>query len=121
MDSFSFSICLKMFPGKEKLPSFSAIDNLNFFFDADVENMISEYILDNAVDLNNIEINEFLKRLKKFNYILTNRLINDAIDYYFSHPAVLSSLQGDRVPLFPNYRSLPEINYDLLIPVIELG
>lgn len=120
MDSFSFSIYLKMFPGKKQLPSISDINNSAFFIDTDIENMLSKYILDNGFDLNDVEINNFLKGLKRFNYNLANQFINGAVDYYFSHPEVLSYLQGDRVPLFPNYRSLPEIDYDLLIPVIEL-
>ena len=42
-----------------------------------------------------------------------------ALEAYFSAPAVIRGVRGGPEVLFPHARVLPEIDYDLLAPVLE--
>lgn len=121
MDSTTVKIYSKMFVrGSDRLPAFDAIDISSLTINPLAESALNELISDQGIDLQEIEINEFLKRFKSITFPVANQFIEDAILFYFSHPQVLASLQQGRTTLFPNHQMLPEINYDLLIPVIEL-
>ena len=120
MDSTTFKIYRKMFvKGSDKLPAFDSIDTSNLIINLQVESMLNELISEQGIDLQEIEINELLKQFKKIDFAVTNQFIADAIIFYFSHPQVLTVLQEGRKTLFPNSRTLPEIDYDLLIPVMQ--
>ena len=65
------------------------------------------------------DINEILKNLRKENPAILRAFTETALKAYFSNPLVLAPLQNGHVVLFPNAKVLDEIDYDLLIPVIE--
>ena len=120
MDSTTFKIYRKMFvKGADKLPAFDSIDTSSLVLNPQAESALNELIAEQGIDLQEIEINELLKRFKKVAFAVANQFIADAISFYFSHPQVLASLQQGRTTLFPNSRTLPDIDYDLLIPVME--
>lgn len=109
-----------MFPETEgSLPAFASIDCSKLAIDQEIESILEHLITEQEIDLDEIEINVFLKRFKKVSYTIANEFITGAINFYFSHPQVLASIQNGRTTIFPNYRTLPDIDYDLLIPVIE--
>ncbi|MFC3852774.1 hypothetical protein ACFOSD_08005 [Salinispirillum marinum] len=121
MSNYTFKIYKKMFPGNNYvLPSIDELDIDGDTISYEYEDILSAFVSEYSLDVDEIEINEFLKLFKKNYYTQANGFISDAIDFYFSHPQVISVLQQGRVTLFPNYRALPEIDYDLLIPVMEL-
>jgi hypothetical protein len=120
MINITFKIYEKMFPESNGiLPAFVNINHSELIIDYEVESILGSLIVDEGIDLENIEINTFLKCFKKASYVIANDFITKAINFYFSHPHVLENIQNGRVTIFPNYRSLPDIDYDLLIPVIE--
>ena len=122
MDSITFKIYSKMFPGTGgTLPAFACIETSGVLVKKDTESLLNNLIAKQAIDIEKIEINAFLKLFKKMSYTIANKFISDAINYYFSHPQVLTTIQDGKSTLFPNYRSLPDIDYDLLIPVFEKG
>jgi len=122
MDSLTFNIYDRMFPhGNSTMPSFKCIDTSGLVVKQQVEYILNDLIVQQSINMDQIEINVFLKLFKKFSYDIANEFIADAINFYFSHPQVLSVIQNGRTQLFPNQRTLPEIDYDLLIPVFEKG
>jgi len=102
------------------LPSFKSLDHTKLMVSKDIDAFIAYFINENCIDLEEVEINDFLKLIKKSNPLLINKFIVDGINYYFSHPSVLATIQDGNSTLFPNYRSINDIDYDLLIPVLDL-
>lgn len=102
-----------------KMPAFGNLDSSNLIINPRVETILETLLFEHKIDLAQIEINEFLKKFKKTAPSIASQFSADAISYYFSHPQVLSAIQGGRTTLFPNHRTLPDIDYDLLIPVFE--
>ena len=112
-----------MFPGDEDLglPMFSEISSHlieRFHKEArpyfvEVENVITpELRIVNSLDL--------LSYLRKFLPTTIRKLMTFAIQNYFADPKVIATLRNSEAVLFPYSRALPEINYELLEPVIEL-
>lgn len=109
----------KMFPGDMNtgIPSFSELD-LNVeknFRMADMRLITTE--LETCSD--EVDVNETLKELKAVNFEQVQRFIGQALELYFTHPKVVAVLQQGYTPLYPHVRSLDDINYDLLAPVLE--
>lgn len=50
---------------------------------------------------------------------LVDRFTEQAVIAYFSDPAVAHALTGKPTPLFPNHSVLPEIDHDLVEPVLR--
>lgn len=120
MNSITAKVYSKMFPqNMNDFPSFESIDTSDLFVKKEIEDCLINFVIDSAIDLDRIEINDFLKRFKRLCHIFANEFIDDAIRFYFSHPQVLSVIQNGRTTLFPHSRVLPDIDYDLLIPVFE--
>ena len=65
------------------------------------------------------DINAILKNLGKENPAILRAFTETALKAYFSNPLVLAPLQNGHAVLFPNAKVLDEIDYDLLIPVIQ--
>ena len=63
--------------------------------------------------------NAVLKVLKARASHLVDRFVEQAVIAYFSDPAVAHALTGKRTPLFPNHTMMPDIDYELLEPVLE--
>lgn len=109
-----------MYPTGNRLLGFEQL-NTAVDFDAELELSVVKAIkqLDNNID--EFEINTLLKALKKIDMQSINQFIELSMEFYFTHPKVLESIQDGRQTLFPNARTLPEIDFDLLIPVFEQG
>lgn len=119
MKTKTIQLCEKMFPEMQRLPAFSTLGPADVLESEEFETVIKSYCESENIDLQNIEVNGFLKGFKKQNSQLVNQFIGDVLDFYFTHPDVLASLQNGRKTLFPNQRNLPEIDFDLVIPVFE--
>ena len=115
----------QMFPGGGLwgLPSFSSLgEPSTSMFSKEIS-----YNLDNALaicfaEFNNLEsvnVNDVLKRLRAYDFDLAKLFISKALDVYFTHPDVVSTLSMGKLTLFPNERILAEIDYDLLEQVVE--
>lgn len=109
-----------MFPLNDgNLPAFEELDTSDLIQNQAIEDLLNKLVIGRKIDLETIEINAFLTILKKEYYKIANDFITATIGYYFSHPQVLIKIQDGRKTLFPNPRVLPDINFDLLIPVME--
>ena len=108
-----------MFPGDAQLgvPGFETLDDaiMKIAEVTDYQVLLSS-LLEERKDT---DINILLSHLKKLDYELTRRFINHALDLYFTHPLVVSSLKGGESTLYPHARSLDYIDYDLLKEVFE--
>jgi hypothetical protein len=62
--------------------------------------------------------NDVLKALKARALDLIDRFVEQAVIAYFSDPTVSRALTGKPTPLFPNHTVMPDIDYDLLEPVL---
>ena len=88
----------RMFPGGgvQGLPSFSSLGEptTSIFVKED------SYNLDNALavclpqlqNLDNVDVNDVLKRLRAQDYGLAKSFVSKALDVYFTHPDVISAL-----------------------------
>ncbi|NRP37544.1 hypothetical protein XMA121_000129 [Marinobacterium sp. xm-a-121] len=119
MKTKTIQLCEKMFPEMQRLPAFSALGAADVLESEELETALKSYCESANIDLQNIEVNWFLKGFKKQYSQLVNQFIADVLDFFFTHPDVLASLQNGRKTLFPNQRTLPEIDFDLVIPVFE--
>lgn len=108
-----------MFPEMLRLPAFSALAPEDFLESEELEAVLKAYCETENIDLQNVEVNFFLKGVRKQNSQLVNQFVADLMDFYFTHPDVLAFLQAGRKTLFPNQRTLPEIDFDLVMPVFE--
>lgn len=109
-----------MFPKTTgRLPGFVDLDLSDFKLDHEAEESFNLMLHQHQLEIEQSDINVLLKIFKKDQASITNKFINAAVSFYFSHPQVIASLQGGRKSLFPHYRPLAEIDYDLLIPVVE--
>lgn len=63
--------------------------------------------------------NAALKILKARAPELVDRFVEQAVIAYFSDPAVAHALTGKSAPLFPTHTVMPDINYDLIEPVLR--
>ena len=115
----------RMFPGGgvQGLPSFSSLGESTTSIFVKEDN----YNLDNALavclsqlqNLDNVDVNDVLKRLRAQDYGLAKSFVSKALDVYFTHPDVISALSMGRTTLFPNERVLEDIDYDLLEQVVN--
>jgi hypothetical protein len=63
--------------------------------------------------------NTALKILKARAPDLVDRFVEQAVTAYFCDPAVAHALTGKSTPLFPNHTVMPDIDYDLVEPVLQ--
>lgn len=103
-----------MFPGAETLPRFSESG-------AQAPGDPQGHIAALAAEHAGPEINVRLKAMRKADPEAVATFTEAALRAYFAAPAVVSPLRGGPAELFPHARSLPEIDYDLLAPVLERG
>jgi hypothetical protein len=61
-----------------------------------------------------------LKILKARAPCLVDRFGERAVVAYFSDPVVAHALTGKPTPLFPNLTVMPDVDYDLLEPVLQV-
>lgn len=114
----------KMIPSdvEKSLPNFSSILSLE---DISIsQSYINELqlLLEQKNGLNEVDdINFLLTWLRKQNYSAVRELEKKLIEAYFSNPVVIEKLTGGESTLFPHQKILPEIDFELLEPVLHLG
>lgn len=115
----------RMFPGggAQGLPSFTSLgEPATSIFAKE-----GYYNLNNALavclselrNLDTVDVNDILKRLRAQDYDLAQSFLSRALDVYFTHPDVISALSMGKTTLFPNERILEDIDYDLLEQVVN--
>ena len=117
-DILIFNLLCRMFPGNDRVPSFKCVlgsDRIIGMVD-NTEQLAELYSSARNVCAD-IDINETIKYMKKSDYDLVSKFIDQAIGIYFSMPSVVEALTGSKQPLYPNSRVLKDINYDLIEPV----
>ncbi|MBA6257118.1 MULTISPECIES: hypothetical protein [unclassified Colwellia] len=119
MNNSIFVLLCKMYPASQKLPSFESLDVNLELFEPNTEALITSLISELKIELTCVDVNDFLKLFKKKHPKEAGNLINTSLSLYFTHPTVLINIQSGRKTIFPNYRTLPDIDFDLLIPVFE--
>ena len=111
-----------MFPGDtaRALPSFKALGAEAFArLDAEAK-ALTPHLIDHAAALAQLsDINDTLKALRKLAPEHAQAFTLAALESYFSSPVVISALRGGAAVLFPHARSLPDIDYELLEPVLD--
>lgn len=117
--------CDCLFPGDEKrgLASFS---NCNIEIEKHLsretidllESLLQETLANKSFD--KIPINDLIKIIKYDNKNLLDHILSSLLEAYFSCENTLKVLRPDAVTLFPNHRSLHEIDYDLLANVLNI-
>lgn len=108
-----------MYPLSQRLPSFESLYISLELFEPNTEVLISSLICEHHIELTTVDVNEFLKLFKKTHPKEAGELINSSLSLYFTHPAVLVEIQSGREKIYPNYRALPDMDFNLLIPVFE--
>jgi hypothetical protein len=112
----------RMFPGEaeRQLPPFAQACPQ---FEASLPNSVREPLARAAAThqaaLFGENVNDGLKQIKSEVPEAWQRFSLAALEAYFSAPAVIRGLRGGPEVLFPHARVLPEIDYDLLAPVME--
>lgn len=119
MNNSIFALLCKMYPASQKLPSFESLDVNLELFEPKTDALILSLVSEHQIELAGVDVNDFLKLFKKTYPKEAGDLINASLSLYFTHPTVLINIQSGRKTIFPNHRSLPDIDFDLLIPVFE--
>lgn len=70
---------------------------------------------------NKIDVNIHIKKFKKNEMININQFLENTVNLYFTSPSVISCLRYGDVTIYPNARTLRDINYELLEKVYQLG
>ncbi len=120
-DRPSLDLFRAMFPGDPHrgVPAASetaAVTNLESHFDRldDIDALLRDRT---SLDAGG-EPNGVLNALKARALDLIDGFVEQAVISYFSDPAVFRALTGKPTPLFPNHTVMPDIDYDLLEPVL---
>ena len=112
-----------LFPGDEELgmPPFSEISTTltqRFFQEAWPHIVEIEEV--NSNESKGEDLLAFVMYLRKCLPMTMRAFTTLALQTYFAEPKVIAKLASGGAVLFPHSRALPEINYDLLEPVMEL-
>lgn len=111
--------CDLLFPGDTArgMPNFTSC---NIVVEDYIKNKSIEAIeaLIENIDYENIinekSVNDLVKEIRKKNKSITDEILISLLELYFSNQAVVTVLRPEAVKLFPNYRPLDDINYELL-------
>ena len=112
----------RLFPHNqnEGFPSFSASGaELN-----NEENSMLQSLIDKLYDQDQYvfqieDINEILSFSKKIDYSETNLMLTRMLEKYFGSREITLKLYDGNTTIFPHFRFLEDIDYDLLEPVIN--
>ncbi|WP_415890291.1 hypothetical protein ACMXYV_02935 [Neptuniibacter sp. SY11_33] len=107
-----------LFPGNDRVPGFNQLEERSKLASSIkyLDQVVPLY-LNVRGQLPDGGINEYLKLMKKDKSIKTQDFLESALEVYFSVPEVVRAATGAPVPLFPNQRVLPDVDFDLLEPV----
>jgi hypothetical protein len=105
------------------MPSFSelgtkAADDISAEIADGVTKLLAEVMLCGDAEL--LEINALVKRIRRKDSILLDAFLTKVLEIYFSHETVVKALRPESVTLFPHYRPLEDIDFELLFPVMDI-
>jgi hypothetical protein len=117
--------CDCLFPGDEKR-GLACFSNCNITLEKHLspetigllENLLQEALANKNFD--KMPINDIIKEIQRDNKILLDHVLSSLLEAYFSCESTIKVLRPDAVTLFPNHRSLHEIDYDLLANVLNI-
>ena len=112
----------RMFPGEAArgLPPFTqACPHFAAALPESVSGPVTQAMLAHEAALGADDVNAGLKDIKGDVPDAWQAFALAALEAYFSAPAVIRGVRGGPEVLFPHARVLPEIDYDLLAPVLE--
>ena len=117
--------CDYLFPGDEKR-GLACFSNCNITLEKHLspetigllENLLQKALANKNIDT--IPINDLIKEIQRNNKLLLDHVLSSLLEAYFSCETTLKVLRPDAVTLFPNHRSLHEIDYDLLANVLNI-
>ena len=89
------------------------------FFVALETKLLADVIL--GIDPEMLEINALVKRMRHADSALLNAFLTKVLEIYFSHETVIKALRPESVTLFPHYRPLEDIDFELLVPVMDIN
>lgn len=69
----------------------------------------------------NMQLSSFLDYLSGTHYLLYKKFRLQLLSIYFTDQDILKKLGLSTIPLYPNEKFLPDLNYDLLEPVYLRG
>lgn len=111
----------QMFPGDagRGMPRFSEVcHSVDGIIDQDEQSRLCSMI--DALELSKTsDINTVLRDLRQQDPEFIGGFIESALAAYFSAPLVVEAANDAPATLFPNARTLPDIDYTLLEPVYE--
>jgi len=113
-----------LFPANDyfDVPAFSGCENFSLAIFADeIVDDFSDLIRSTELVLGEADVNTDLRALRRLNPLLLEEILSKALEVYFSSPDVTTKITTTPSPLFPSQRVLPDINFELLIPVVDLG
>lgn len=110
----------KMYPSDPNsgLPAFSTLNaDISAILDAANIDQINAYLSQIREDIAQSDVNHILKQLKEKLPKEAEKLIQNSLQCYFTHSETIKILRDGEETLFPNARSLPDFDTDLLEPV----
>lgn len=111
----------QMFPGDARrgFPVFSDLElNHDVWLSPQTAGALTD-ALSQIAPHQDTNVNETLKALRRIDPEATQAFVDAALEAYFSAPEIGKMLRGGMSTLFPNARALPDIDTDLLVPVLE--
>ena len=114
-----------LFPGDKVhgLPSFSdcGMSVEGHLLDQDLI-ILTEALQSSLQQLDNekIDVNKLIKIMQRINKPQIDKILTTLLDLYFSCEMVIKVLRPDAVNLFPNHRSLEDIDYNLIFNVMAI-
>lgn len=110
----------KMYPGDPNsgLPAFRALNSdVSTILDAANIGQINACLSQISEDIAQSDVNHIVKQLKEKLPKEAEKLIRNSLQFYFTHSDTIKILRDGEETLFPNYRSLPDFDTDLLEPI----
>ena len=109
------------FDSEKRMPCFSDILTLNDILISKSQIKELQALLEHEdLPIKGSNIEGILKWLRKKNYSLVKDFEIKLLETYFSNPIIIEKLTGGSSTLFPHQKSLPEIDFELLEPVLNL-
>ena len=110
-----------MFPGDGRLlPAFSSLSKATLAHIEDLEALLLRVEQSSGIKIGDWDCNDLLSEIKKEEAERANSFIAGLIDQYFSSAEVARALNSGNSALFPHYRQVQDINFELFSDLAPL-
>ena len=110
-----------MFPGDGGLlPAFSSLSKATLDHIEDLEALLLRVEQSSGIKIGDWDCNDLLSEIKEVEAERANSFIAGLIDQYFSSAEVARALNSGSSALFPHYRQVQDINFDLFADLAPL-